>query len=420
MIAASATADDDPLASARQLFVLAYAAAEAGAPLPLAAEPAALRDYALYPYLERARLTSALRGAAQGGRALTTTFARSSMRMRASPSRQICAARGCRASARASNGRRSLERSIASIADPALRCQNVTRANRACDAVARRPPPPSCGSYRSACRPSASPCSSGCARRKRLPTISSSGAFVRCSNNDQAGFARTVAGRLPERRVRRRSCSGPISSSARQPSIDIALSDPARARRTEDAMLLAGWTKLARNDPAAAHARFERLAAAVGPERTERYALALAFGLAWDRRAAEALEAFAVVPAANLDDYALSWAARAALWTGDWPQVERTIAAMSDAQRDQPRWRYWAARAAAQRHDEQRAETLYASVLPNRQLLRGERRRAAEAPRGAAPANGWPPTTRRSRRSPSAPRSCELANYRCAACAGPQ
>jgi soluble lytic murein transglycosylase len=111
--------------------------------------------------------------------------------------------------------------------------------------------------------------------------------------------------------------------------------------------------------------RVERLAPAVGDEREGPYAHAHAFGLAWDRRAAEALDLFAAVPPALVDDYALSWAARAALWERDWPHVERTIAAMSAEQRNEPRWRYWAARAAEQRKDDARAEALYESVLPS-------------------------------------------------------
>ena len=201
--------------------------------------------------------------------------------------------------------------------------------------------------------------------------------------NDQAGFARTIAGRLPSARA------APLLQWAdflERPAaaIDIALSDPARARRTEDAMLLAGWTKLARSDPAAAQSRFERLAAAVGPERTDRYALALAFGLAWDRRATDALEAFAAVPAAKLDDYALSWAARSALWAGDWP------ASRAHDRRDVRRSARPAAVAllggagscAASRRAAGRG-ALHVRAA-DRQLLRCEFRRAAEAPRGAA------------------------------------
>ena len=55
---------DDPLAAARELFTNAYAAAEAGVVLPPASDPPALRDYVLYPYLERARLVAAVGQAA--------------------------------------------------------------------------------------------------------------------------------------------------------------------------------------------------------------------------------------------------------------------------------------------------------------------------------------------------------------------
>src|SRR3954470_5598189 len=52
--------DDDSLTVGRQLFVLAYAAAQTGAPLPSLEDPAELRAYPLYPYLERARVIRAL------------------------------------------------------------------------------------------------------------------------------------------------------------------------------------------------------------------------------------------------------------------------------------------------------------------------------------------------------------------------
>ncbi len=361
-IAASARADDDPLASVRLLFVFAYAAAEAGAPLPLSTEPAALRDYVLYPYLERARLTSALRGATQ---AWTSTDDDVNAFLDAHAGEPV-AADLLRTWLSSLGAREQWQALVArfdpSVADAALRCQNA----RAQIALAK--PSATATATELWLTPQRLPAECEPVFEWLRSTQALSDDLVErrvraLLENDQAGFARTIAVQLPNARA------APLLQWAdflERPAaaIDVALSDPARARRTEDAILLAGWTKLARSDPAAAHARFERLAAAVGPERTERYALALAFGLAWDRRAAEALEAFAAVPEAKLDDYALSWAARSALWAGDWPQVERTIAAMSDAQRDQPRWRYWTARAAAQRHDEQRAEALYTSVLP--------------------------------------------------------
>src|SRR5690606_38513747 len=121
-----------------------------------------------------------------------------------------------------------------------------------------------------------------------------------------------------------------------------------------DEALLAGWTRLARRDRDDAIVRYDKLVRVRGltPEQASRLALELAFALAWDRRP-EALAYFAKVLPAHLDDYALEWQARAALWAEDWPLVSRSIAAMSGELRSQARWRYWAARAAEQTGDPQ-------------------------------------------------------------------
>jgi soluble lytic murein transglycosylase len=50
------------------------------------------------------------------------------------------------------------------------------------------------------------------------------------------------------------------------------------------------------------------------------------------------------VPAELLDDYALGWQARAALWADDIATARRAIGAMSEAQRATAQWRYWSAR----------------------------------------------------------------------------
>jgi len=83
--------------------------------------------------------------------------------------------------------------------------------------------------------------------------------------------------------------------------------------------------------------------------------------LAWDHDDA-ALEYFKLVAPSDLDDPALEWQARAALWAKDWNQVSQSIAAMSATDRLSARWRYWAARAAEQVPDA-RAQVLYESLL---------------------------------------------------------
>ena len=104
-------------------------------------------------------------------------------------------------------------------------------------------------------------------------------------------------------------------------------------------------------------------ARAASPKTTaSRYALALALALSWDRNP-EALRYFERVAPADLDDYALEWQARAAIWNSDWRRLANTIAAMSDTQRGLTRWRYWAARAAERNDDAKLARQLYESTL---------------------------------------------------------
>jgi soluble lytic murein transglycosylase len=126
-------------------------------------------------------------------------------------------------------------------------------------------------------------------------------------------------------------------------------------------MLLDGWSRLARDDPDAALALHGRLIEAdpVAAAGSGAFDLALALGLAWDRRSGT-LAAFARVPAVSLDDYALGWQTRAALWAGETAVARGAIAAMSPEQRASAPWRYWTARL---NDDEHEAERLYAALL---------------------------------------------------------
>jgi soluble lytic murein transglycosylase len=132
----------------------------------------------------------------------------------------------------------------------------------------------------------------------------------------------------------------------------------------ESRALLAGWTTLARADRSAARQRFERLLSARKFDRQSAspFSLALALALSWDRDP-DALKYFARAEAADFDDAAREWQARAALWVHDWKQVSRSIAAMSEDARRTARWRYWAARAATQNGNETSARQLYESIL---------------------------------------------------------
>ncbi len=174
-------------------------------------------------------------------------------------------------------------------------------------------------------------------------------------------FAREIAAQLPQERA------APLLRWAAllehpQRQIDLLIAHP--SRRVEHDALLAGWTRLARTDRDSALERFERLVRSrkLSDQEASPYALALALSLTWDRRP-EALDYFKRVQPAELDDYALEWQTRAALWAQDWKRAAQSIAAMSDATRGVARWRYWAARAAERTGDPKLAREFYESLL---------------------------------------------------------
>jgi soluble lytic murein transglycosylase len=176
----------------------------------------------------------------------------------------------------------------------------------------------------------------------------------------QSGFARVIMRRLPEDRALPLARWADLLESPAA-AIDAYIAAPSEA--FEPHALLSGWSRLSRDDPDAALARYEPIVAAAeaGPEPSGAYSLALALGLAWDRRP-EALHYFAAAEG-ELDDYALEWRARAALWSGNWELVESSIAAMSQQQRETARWRYWAARVAGERGDRHTANAIFESLL---------------------------------------------------------
>jgi soluble lytic murein transglycosylase len=354
---------DEPLAGARQVFLLAYAAVEAGAPLPSSIDSQALRDYPLYPYLERARLMRAL-AKAQPDSSTVDDNVRDFLAEHAGEPVATELRRAWLASLATRQQWQTFSASFdPSIADPELRCDRA-RAKIMLD---------SGDAARAALELWLTPQRTPAQCEVVFDWLRSRGALtdalveqrVRALlANGQAAFARTIARDLPAQRA------APLQQWADllekpEPTIDALLQDPAALRQSADAALLAGWTKLARSAPLAAQERYEQVAALVGPEHADDYALALAFGLAWDRRAPEALAAFGKIPAERLDDNARAWQARAALWARDWKQVERSIQGMSSAQQTQARWQYWAARAAAARNDGARAEALYQTILPS-------------------------------------------------------
>lgn len=176
-----------------------------------------------------------------------------------------------------------------------------------------------------------------------------------------SGFAREMAAFLPpERAAPLLQWASLIEEPQRQ--IDALIAAP--STQVEDEALLAGWTRYSRGNRDLAMRRFDAFTRARGLTEVtaSRYALALALALSWDRNS-EALRYYDRVAPADLDDYALEWQARAAIWKGDWRRLANAIAAMSDTQRGLTRWRYWAARAAERNDDAKLARQLYESTL---------------------------------------------------------
>jgi soluble lytic murein transglycosylase len=176
-----------------------------------------------------------------------------------------------------------------------------------------------------------------------------------------SGFAREMAAFLPPERA------APLlqwASLLEEPQRQIEALIAAPSTAVEDEALLAGWTRYSRSNRDLAMRRFDAFTRARGltEQAASRYALALALALSWDRNP-EALRYFDRVAAVDLDDYALEWQARAAIWSSDWRRLANTIAAMSDTQRGLTRWRYWAGRAAERNDDAKLARQLYESTL---------------------------------------------------------
>jgi soluble lytic murein transglycosylase len=127
-------------------------------------------------------------------------------------------------------------------------------------------------------------------------------------------------------------------------------------------VVLEAWSRLARNSPQTALARFDALEQRLPAAQRSDLALKLAMGLAWDRDSA-ALDYFARVPGAGFDESALEWRARAAMWAANWDQVRASVAAMSPKHQSDWAWRYWAARAAEQLDEGDAVREMYAAVL---------------------------------------------------------
>jgi soluble lytic murein transglycosylase len=359
-VSAQGAGADASYADARKAFQEAYARVIANFPDESAADSETLKSYPLYPYLEAARIRQALNGSPDS-LARADQLAADFIAAHA----QTPVSRGLRHDWLDSLAKRAkwglfIEAYRDAGATDAARCQSFT---------ARIELGKTEGLARDIARQWLSP--------RSLPECERPFAWLNANGlltpdliekrvrlaleNNNVAFARQIIQQLPTDRV------GPYLQWAAllerpQSSLDSLIASPEVA--VDPSALLAGWTRLARTNSAAARGRFQGLTSARGLTREtgSPYALALALSLAWNHDPA-ALEYFDLVASHDFDDAALEWRARAAILAGDWKLASRSIVAMSETSRQTARWRYWAARAAAQLHDSSQARRLYESLL---------------------------------------------------------
>lgn len=320
----------------------------------------ALRSYALYPYLQAARIRRSL---ADAGDELGSVDQRAQTLITYYENEPV--GRNLRrvwltSLAERGQWQQFLDQYRDNLADDALECQSFTarieldRTNDLAPLVAKRwltpRSLPDCERAFDWLR----------AQNALTPELIEQRARMALKETNSA-FAREIAAFLPPERA------APLlqwASLLEQPQRQIEALIAAPSTAVEDEALLAGWTRYARSNRDLAMRRFEAFARARGLTEVtaSKYALALALALSWDRNS-EALRYFDRVAPVDLDDYALEWQARAAIWNSDWRRLANSIAAMSDTQRGLTRWRYWAARAAERNDDAKLARQLYESTL---------------------------------------------------------
>lgn len=350
---AAALAQSDP-ETVRRDFRQAYAIAAAGGE---AAETSALRRYVLYPYLQAARLRSALERDAAGSDAAVETFLQT---YAAQPVARELRRAWLMSLAQRAQWTQFLAHYAADAADLELRCQalqarlSLQQLQELQGAIAAL--------WMTAAR-LPSDCTVPMTWARVQNVITAEMIEQRVALALKAGNTALARELLPIHGARADALSQWLQL-IEQPraAIDRLLANPDSA--VDDTALLDGWTRLVRKDPDAALARYARLVSARRLDQAvaSPYALALALALSWSRRA-EALEYFERANVADFNDLAWEWYVRAALWAGDWRRVSKAIAAMPSALQAQARWRYWSARAAEQLHDRARAKAGYTQLM---------------------------------------------------------
>jgi soluble lytic murein transglycosylase len=177
---------------------------------------------------------------------------------------------------------------------------------------------------------------------------------------NNAGFARQLFPLLPTEAIAAYERWAQAIGNPRK-AIDDAISHPKQS--IDPSALLEAWTRFARSDIAGAQTRYLPLVrAGLSESDARRYALELALAMSWNRHP-QTLDYFARIKPADLDERGWEWYARAAIWKGRWQRAHQVIGAMPAALQQQTRWRYWLGRAEEQLGNSTQSQQLFKSLL---------------------------------------------------------
>jgi soluble lytic murein transglycosylase len=352
---------NDPYAAARGQFKAAYTAVEAALPEPANLDEAVLRDYPLYAYLQAARLRRTVVNTAGERAPVDEAVEKFLWDYTDEPPAEELRRTWLMNLAQRQQWPSFVAQYRSDTKDVALRCHSLTAniATGRTEKVAAQALQEwlSDKELPTACDPAVRFITS---LNLLTPALYEQRARLALRAGNTA-LARKLAANLPE------NLAAPIVQWAGliespQNAIDKLIAAPAQP--VEGAALQDSWLRLTKKSSSAALERYAALLRSREPDEKQIGSMtrALALGLAYDRRP-EALGYFAKLRREDLDDNALEWQTRAALWAGDWKTARRAIESMGATQRNMPRWRYWAARAAEQLDDKTRARELYIGVL---------------------------------------------------------
>ena len=149
---------------------------------------------------------------------------------------------------------------------------------------------------------------------------------------------------------------------ARQPARLLARKPLRLERRAAREVAVLAAIRLARDDASSAADVMEKRLAEALPEAERKYVWGKIAQEAARQHDPQALEWYAAADGASLDEVQLAWKARAALRRGDWQAVREAIDAMSEANRREPAWTYWYARALAAQGNAFAAQVRYFGI----------------------------------------------------------